>query len=553
LRAACLAAPSELPMATQLRLTFILVLALSVRGRAQAPSLPANSLKATLAALERTGGIADLPCGIYEVDTAESIAITRTGVGIQGSGYCTRIRIHGTGDLFRVSGELFRLENLEIEVATNADRRTAAVRADANQGHVANLRITGNPRSPNNGTAFALESDRADLWHFDHVRIPGGARWTSIWRMALTSGTVASTRISNSVAVFDIDGAVDTLEIVNSDFPSQGGSIFWIHNSVGAGISPRWIHCVNCYVEAPSAVAIRLDAVRDFRYQGYIATALTAVQIGQNASQVGIISTEIVNIGESAITIAPGAIDTTIAFNSFEDIGVARNDTFDCIKVAADASHWRVRDNSLRASGRKKPRFGLFVAPGRSTDYEYSGNSFPFRETRSGGISDKGMIRSGSALGMVHMEPRIDIVRDDGQDDRAPVLSIDGKGALSLNGDTPFSAAPRLVWSAFTQTLGTSAYGAMVVERPITVTRVLGTVQTSPTGCTVFPAIQLVDESKANTLATVALSAGGAFDSGPLAVHVDAGTRLELRTARSGTGCSTPVAGTGITVQYRMQ
>src|SRR5262249_15882008 len=146
------------------------------------------------------------------------------------------------------------------------------------------------------------------------------------------SRTIASIQIDDikssatwSDAAFVFDGAIDTVHLNGLDLANglgNGKPILHLRNTVAAAITPRWIHCVNCTIESRDGTAIRLDASRDFRFVGgYIATATVGVAVGSGAIDTDISHNAFANIGQQAVTIAGGSLNTLIESNTFDETG----------------------------------------------------------------------------------------------------------------------------------------------------------------------------------------------------------------------------------------
>jgi hypothetical protein len=334
------------------------------------------------------GATIRVPCGVYRLD--RTIDIPHPGVIIRGHGYCSTLRINHGADAIVVSAPLFRIADLEVQVAAAAPRNGAGiVRARAGQGYVGNLRLTGNPRSADNGYAFLMDSDESDLWHFDHVRIAGGAVWSSIWRATLSRGTIASTFINNCHfvngvvlrAVIDIDGAIDTFLVTNSDFPTYGGRSVWLQNTVGAGRDfPRYVHFTNVSVEAglgasPPKPATALDVATGFDFQfaaGYVASARVGVSLGK-VRYAKIVGTHFVNFTETAVSVSGNAADVTLVGNSLVGASQGGAGQFDTVAIGAGANSVTLLGNTFDSLA-TKPRYHINLARGETDRYELIAN-----------------------------------------------------------------------------------------------------------------------------------------------------------------------------------
>ena len=123
--------------------------------------------------------------------------------------------------------------------------------------------------------------------------------------------------------------------------------------------------------------AIKLDAVRDFRFQGYIGSSLVGVDIGSNAKEVEISNTEFVSTSKQAIIVRSGSKGgVNISNNTFEDVGSLKNNTYDVILAEAGASNFRIDGNTFKSSLANKPRYLINIASGASNNYVVAFNNF---------------------------------------------------------------------------------------------------------------------------------------------------------------------------------
>lgn len=106
---------------------------------------------------------------------------------------------------------------------------------------IEHVRVTGHPTSPNNGMVFREDTHLAGNWSIDFIQISGGVTWTSVVRLSAdaTLGTCAShwlrnisaTRLKVLVAMYDFEGAIDTVSGVNVGGDVVGGPVIWTHTS----------------------------------------------------------------------------------------------------------------------------------------------------------------------------------------------------------------------------------------------------------------------------------------------------------------------------------
>lgn len=352
------------------------------------------SLQAAITAAGSTGKVV-LPCGTYT--TLAGITIATDSASIEGYGPCSIIDINHTSDFLTVTGSLFNLRNLRLRIATATTRAGAALLNIQNsQGTLTNVLISGNASSPNNGMMFKQEADAADNWSYRGIRFTSGTTWTSAWRMSTASGTIASTKITDAgggliftAAAFDLDGAVDTVQIALLDLPAQGGSkVFRLQNTVGAAMAPRWVQCMPCSIEAAGGTAIDLVASRNFTYHGYVATSTFGAVVGAGAANTDLSAVQFVNIGRNAVTIKAGSFGTEVANNFFDDTGNETNNTYDTIAVEAGASDFKISGNRWRQGATNQPRYAVGIAAGATNNFTIKNNTVPTAARGTGTLNN---------------------------------------------------------------------------------------------------------------------------------------------------------------------
>jgi hypothetical protein len=350
-------------------------------------------IQAAIDDIGTSAGTVFLPPAVYSVSA--EIRVTQVGLSIIGFGHSSRLHLTDPkSNLFSVSGPRFLLADVEI---TTSARKTAGsvIYATADQGTVRDVRVTGNFWN-----GFTLDTNKASNWIFDGIRVPGGVTWNYLFHLQAASGTVASTHLHNllvsnairwNVAAIVLDSGVDTF--VCSD--CEVGPVL-AENSLGTQ-APRWIRFDNTSIEAGirgavGGIAVNIQAARDFRYQGYVATSEIGAAIGAGARGVDISHTEFVNIGRSAVTIAAGAQDTAIDRNSFEDTGNMADGSYDTITAEPGASDFQITYNTFKSTSRNRPRYSVSVAAGSSDRYQIVGNRC--RDFARSALSDAGTGRA---------------------------------------------------------------------------------------------------------------------------------------------------------------
>lgn len=343
------------------------------------------AVSATISAVGSNGGVVYFPCGAYKL--ASGITVSKTGINFVGSGHCSTLRIPHTSDALTITGSLFKIQDIEFLVtATSTRTGSLLLNIQANQGFVNNVRFTGAATINNGGVAY-LNGNSADLWTFNNVSMPGGVTWDYGLKAQTATGTVADTHIIGwralntitfQTAGFLIDQGIDTFNVTDSN----PGPVI-LQNS-GANINPRWVHFTNSYIEAGvsgviSGTGLNIQAGRDINYQGYIATSDTGIIVGSSTNDINIHDSQILNIGQSAVTIAASSSAVNIHNNVLEDIGVTANNTYDSISVASSTSGFKISGNTFTTfSAVNLPRYFVSVAAGGpSNNWTIASNIFP--------------------------------------------------------------------------------------------------------------------------------------------------------------------------------
>jgi hypothetical protein len=240
---------------------------------------------------------------------------------------------------------------------------------------------------------FTLDSRRAGGWTFDDIHVVGGTSWNAAFLLRSETATIASTHlhnifISNAVhwnsASIVLDTGVDTFVCSDAELgPVQ------LRNSL-RGQAPRWIRFTNSFIEAGYAgktagTGLQIEAARDLRYQGYVASSQYGAIVGAEARGVQISETEFVHIGRSAVTVAAGASDVSLVHNTFEDTGVEADGQFDTVSVPENAAALDVSYNTFKSTQSNRPRYNLKL-PERCTACTTDGNRYG--DFRSAAVSN---------------------------------------------------------------------------------------------------------------------------------------------------------------------
>lgn len=179
-----------------------------------------------------------------------------------------------------------------------------------------------------------------------------------------------------------LDSGVDTFMCSNCEL----GPV-WLRDSLNRQ-PPRWVNFTNTFIEAGAGgTGLRIDAGRDVRYQGYIASSRIGAALGPAATSIGISNTQFVEITRSAITIAAGATGVLINDNDFDNSGTEADNAYDAIHIAKAAGNFQIHNNTFRTSARNRPRFDVALE-GDNADYLITGNHF--QGFAKAGLDDRG-------------------------------------------------------------------------------------------------------------------------------------------------------------------
>jgi hypothetical protein len=375
---------------------------------AQVTATPGEKVSSALAKLQGHGGQIFFPCGSYDVDS--TVNVKADGVYLRGSGYCSGIRVTTNADAFNVAGALFVLEGFEIVIDSQQDRVGASfIVGNNSQGRVSHVRFSGSTKIPNNGRIYFSNSQSGGLWYWEDIRITGGGFTEAglvtapVWRafIALTSSTgqtISSTSVLNLVgapafsdAAFDLNGAIDTLQVEQLNLGLTKGRVFWLHNSVKSPISPRLVFCqANCSIETRGgSTAIELDASRIFSFHGGIGGADDmGVYVGSGAVDTDLSHIFFVSLRKGAITIAAGAMNTIVKDNIFEDTTDQAANQFDSITVEPGAANFVIAENLWRSTNRYKARYAINLPPSGAREYRLLHNQIPSGVYTTGAINN---------------------------------------------------------------------------------------------------------------------------------------------------------------------
>jgi len=360
------------------------------------------AIQAAIDSLPSSGGEVKFPKGNYK--TTSPVTVTKNGVTLTGTGYGSVITVSHTNDAFQFSSQLIKFKMMEIQIGTASDRTGYAVwniKAGAQTGVIEDVRVTGNASSVNNGFIFYENTHLAGIWSINRVQISGGVYWHSAVYLSADSslGTCASHylyelkatqfKVAAGGAFIYLSGAIDTVSAVSSGADTVGGPVLkTVVSAVGDQyFFPRWLHFTNCFAEAWASAGViysagstvadlEIESCKDLRWvNGYIGSSTTGVKIGPYASSVSITDTQYINIGESAVTIAAGAVDTKISGCTFSDISVISDGAANVIDVGANAKDFSITTNGFGNTSANRPFYGISI-PATSDFFTVSGNKF---------------------------------------------------------------------------------------------------------------------------------------------------------------------------------
>lgn len=350
-----------------------------------------------------------VPFGSYRLNGTLNIA--NTGCRLYGHGWASKLVVAQTGDLFTVNAALFKLEDLEIDTFSLADRIGSLVTVDDQEGFIKSLRIVGRI-GVNNGKIYTNESPvkaTGHNWIIDDIRVVGGVTWTYLIKIkAPFVNTVASTHISNLVISNTItwstpgntsvilDSGIDTLTFVGCEI---SGSIHLLDSGISG--PPRWVRFVNCYSEpgiggTRANTGLVIDAARDFRMVNcYIATAQVGCTIGGSGpfiDQIDISHCIFVNIGRQAIVLSTTQAQyVNISHNSIEDASSDADNTYSAILVNANINAFRICFNTFKKLDTvNKAKYFIEIAAGGSDSFQIIGNIWNSSHHGTGAILNGG-------------------------------------------------------------------------------------------------------------------------------------------------------------------
>lgn len=352
-----------------------------------------------------------------DLQSSPGITITADGCSVEGSEYSTfLVTSHATANIVQIGAALSKLDGLTF--------RSSVARTG---GAGVNLRSGGT------GTLNRLRFERT----YDGVRFgspaTGGMRCSNLtfgkggstsgnWRSAMWIGagtsdypadeqrTVSSNYFANvsitgdaafSKAMIVIDGGVDTLHFTNLDAAcDQTGSTDSdgvVFQNTATGLTPdnpRWVRFINSAVEAGvTKTGVLLTAGKDIRFgNSYIASSMNAINCNAAGSALSGFSFRngtIVNIQQNGVVIQGGS-DVTISDNRIADCGVATDNTYGSVVVAANINDFRIDNNSFASlfTTANKPQYNIIVFAGTSTRYSIQGNNCPSADFGLGDISN---------------------------------------------------------------------------------------------------------------------------------------------------------------------
>lgn len=339
---------------------------------------------------------------------SNTVTSTANYQSIVGWGMGSTITVNLVGDVLEPRNIGFQLRDVTVAVTTTSTRTGAIIHpnvAAANVGYIYNVIFSGNTTSTNNGYGLLFDTPPTSIWTIDSCLFIGtNTTWTAaVKAVSSSASTISDLVITNltsqslySDAGLVFDGSIDTVQLRDIDmFPASSTTEIWARNTVAAPISPRWIRNNGGGVEgggAAGGTAIKLDAVRSFVYTGYVASSTIGVTIGANADGVDFHDTIFTNIGNSAITVAAGAINTSITNNSFEDCGVTTTNTYICVSVAANVTDINVSSNAFRVFTQANlPTYAVFFASGTGARIKAIANDIPSTSVGTGGIGWGGL------------------------------------------------------------------------------------------------------------------------------------------------------------------
>jgi hypothetical protein len=304
-----------------------------------------------------------------------------------------------TGDLFTVSGGVFKLHDLSIAACTVATCGTLITRTS---GAVVNATIGGGGYLSNlyfTDVFRGFQSTTCPLgqWSLDTIRFQSaGGNWDSV----IYGGTCNGTNLLNSYSFNNINGSlagagtvsgcglicldsgVDTWQFSNSDLTNNAtGSTVPVLQMLKTGTSvlPRNVHFVNVELEcgtACNALFIPSTGALDASFvNSNLSSSLRGCLI-QGGTNIRFIGSQFINNQDEGCDIT-GGIDVSFIDDHFSDNSASSNNGFADLNFVGGVTNFKVIGNKFDQKylgNANKASVGIQVQAGAGDHYVITGN-----------------------------------------------------------------------------------------------------------------------------------------------------------------------------------
>lgn len=322
-----------------------------------------------------------------------AITLTSSGASIVGLGMQTTVLItsSGTADILNIGATFCQLEGFSMRTSVARTGGSAInLAASSGNGSFRHLRLD----KTFNGIKCVSNSGTGNC-AFANIQMGSGLSSFGSWNSGILLGQVASgtvaefhfadVRITGDSAFADAmvnlyDGC-DTILFSNCAFVQSGTDSVCLKTDTGSGgASPEWLRFVNCIFEGgPTKNGITINQARNVEFHNCQAT--TSKQGMAIAAGIGVtwIGGNIINNQNEGIAVNGGS-GFSIYGAQIGDNGLATNNTYDDINIAAGVSDWIVLgctyQDVLGTSPANKPKYNLEVAAGASGNFTVAFNDF---------------------------------------------------------------------------------------------------------------------------------------------------------------------------------
>lgn len=257
---------------------------------------------------------------------------------------------------------------------------------------------------------------------------PAGSWNAGIILGGVSSGTINRYEFTDSGITGDcafttgfvvLDSGVDTADFTNFVAAQSGvDSPCLVIQNTNTSNAPRWVRFSNSHFEGgPTKTCISVTAATNVDFvNSYIATSLIGMTVnGANASGVNFDNGAIVNIQQNAVLLTSGK-DVNISNSRIADTGIATNNTYPSISVAANQNDFTLTNNDFTTilASANVPNYNISVASGTSDNYTIYGNYLV-------NFGTAGLLDSGTGVGKSVLG-------------NAPAIGQTLNGALTENG-----------------------------------------------------------------------------------------------------------------------